>query len=292
MEGNTTVDGAVFIAFAEMPVHVGINEAEDEGLVAHECLVVALAVGDGALVGAAVGDFPEYGGGFPVFVSLLLDGLYPIVGHVHGHAVVEAVAAVLEGGCESGHTADFFGNGDGGGFDFVDEEVGKGKVADGVVVLVAVEVVAISAESFAEAVAVIEHGGDAVKAEAVEVELGEPVLAVGKEEVEHFVLAVVEAEAVPSAVFAAAARIEELVGVTSIVAEAFDFVLYGVAVDKVHNDSDACLMGCIYELLELVGGAEAAGGGEEGADMVTEAAVVGVLLDGHNLDAVEACVDE
>ena len=40
VECDTALYGVVFIAFLEVPVHVGIDKAEDDGLVAYECLVV------------------------------------------------------------------------------------------------------------------------------------------------------------------------------------------------------------------------------------------------------------
>ena len=113
VEGDASIDVGVLVSFLEVPVHVAVDESEDDGLVSDECLVVALAVGDGLLVLASVGEFPEDGAGFPVFVALFLDNLYPVVGDVHGQSVVEAVATVLEGERQSRHSAHFFGYGDG-----------------------------------------------------------------------------------------------------------------------------------------------------------------------------------
>ena len=62
----------------------------------------------------------------------------------------------------------------------MDELIGKGEVADGVVVFVAVEIVGVAAESLAQSMTVVEHRRDAVEAEPVEVEFFNPVFAVGK----------------------------------------------------------------------------------------------------------------
>ncbi len=91
-----------------------------------------------------------------------------------------------------------------------------------------VEVVAVASECLAQPVAVVEHGGDAVEAESVEVELLEPVLAVREQEVLHAVVAVVEAEGVPCGVLVAVALAEELVGVAGQVAQTLHLVLHGV----------------------------------------------------------------
>ena len=66
---NAAVDGTVLVALSEVPIHIGIDESEDEGLVAHEGLVVAFGVGDVALVGAAVGEFPEDAARLPVLIA-------------------------------------------------------------------------------------------------------------------------------------------------------------------------------------------------------------------------------
>ena len=288
MERNAAVDGAVLVTLSEVPIHIGIDESEDEGLVTHEGLVVAFGVGDVAFVGAAVGEFPEDAAGLPVLIAQLLDGLNPIVGHVHGHAIVEAVTAVLEGRGQTRHTAHLFGNGDGVGIDLVDEEVGQGEIANGVVVLMAVEIIAVTAKGFAKSVAIVEHGGDAVEAETIEVELFEPVFAVGKEEMNNFILAVIEAEAVPGGMLATATRIEELAGVAAEIAQTFHFVLDGVALHKVHDDGNAHGVCLVNELLELFGSTETARCCEETAHVIAEAAIIGMLLQSHNLEAVVA----
>ena len=211
-----------------MPVHVGIDESEDDGLVAHQCLVVALAVGNGLLVGTTVLHLPENARWLPVLVALLLDGLNPIVGDVHGHAVVEAVAAVLKLGSQSRHSRNFLGNGDGILVHLVDEQVGQRQVADGVVVLMTVEIVSIVAECLSQTVTVVEHRGHTVEAEAVEVELLQPVLAVGEQEVDDVVLAIVEAERIPCGMLVAVAGIEELIGISTEITKTLHLVLHGM----------------------------------------------------------------
>ena len=60
MEGNASVSHKVLVALLEVPVHVGVDKAEHDGLVAYECLVVALAVADGLLISTTVLHLPEY----------------------------------------------------------------------------------------------------------------------------------------------------------------------------------------------------------------------------------------
>ena len=143
MQGNAAVDHEVAVILGEVPVHISVNEAENDGLVAHERLVMAFGIGDGLFIGTAVGHFPENAGGVPIFVLLFFDGLNPVIRHVHGQAIVKAKATVLKFGSQSRHAADIFSDGDGMGLDFVNQFVGQCQIADGVVVLMAVEVVAV-----------------------------------------------------------------------------------------------------------------------------------------------------
>ena len=145
----------VLVAFLEVPVHVGVDETEHYSLVAYKSLVVAFAVADGLFVGTAVFHFPEYRTWLPVLVFQLLNGLDPVVWNVHCHTIVEAVAAILEFCCQSRHSAHFLGNGDGIRVHLVDEFVCKCEVADGIVVLMTVEIVAVTTERLAKSVAII-----------------------------------------------------------------------------------------------------------------------------------------
>ena len=149
-----------------------------------------------------------------------------------------------------------------------------------------IEVVTIAAEGLAQTMRVVEHRGDAVESEAVEVELLEPVLAVREQEVQYVVLTIVEAKRVPSRMLVTVAGIEELVGIASQIAQAFYFVLNCVTMNNIHNNANAQLMSLIDQGLQLFGRAEAAAGSEERADMIAERAIVGVLLNGHDLNGV------
>ena len=115
-----------------------------------------------------------------------------------------------------------------------------------------------------------------------------PELAVAQQEVEHFVLAVVEAKRVPCGMLAAVAGVEVLRAGAVEASEALGLVLDGVAVHYVHNHGNALRVGLVDEGLELFGRTEAAAGGEEVADVVAEGAVVGMLLYGHYLYGVVA----
>ncbi len=106
--------------------------------------------------------------------------------------------------------------------------------------------------------AVIEHGGNAVKAETVKLELLKPIFAVGKQEVDDIVLTIVKAERVPRRMFATAVAIEILVIRAVKASETLDLVFHSVTVHDVHNHRDAELMGTVDEALEFLRSAETA----------------------------------
>ena len=129
----------------------------------------------------------------------------------------------------------------------VNQQIGEGKITDGVVILVSVEIVAISHKGLSESVRIIEHGSHSVKTESVEVEFCEPVLTVAQQEVYYLVLSIVEAQAVPCRMLMPVARIEVLVGVASQIAQSLNLILYCMRVHNIHDNSNSVLMGSIDE---------------------------------------------
>ena len=135
----------------------------------------------------------------------------------------------------------------------MDEVVGQGKVAYGIAILIEVVVVAIATEGLTEAVAAVEHRGDTIETETVELILLHPEAAVGEQEGYDIILRVVEAERIPSGMLATITRIEVLVGVASKVAQALELVLHGVRLHHIHNHCNAVGVSLIDELLQLLG---------------------------------------
>ena len=271
-----------------MPVHIGIDEAEDDCLVAHECLVVTLAIGNGTLPLPTVRELPINARGVPILVFFLLDELDPVVGDVHGEAVIKTIAARRKGRREAGHAADILGDGDGVGIHLVDELVRERQIADGVIVLMPIEIIAVAIEILAQPVTVIQHRRHAVKAEAVKMVFFQPVFAVREQEMDDIVLAVIKAEAVPCRMVMPIAGVKILVGIACEVPEPFRLIARRVAVHEIHDDRDAHAMCGIDELLELLWRAETGAGRKERAHMITEAAIIRVLLDRHHLNGVVA----
>ena len=143
VQRHSAVDGEIVVAYHHMPVHFRVDEPENDCLVAHEGLVVAFGVVDSLLVGAAVGQFPEYCRRFPVLVFLFLDGLNPEIGYAHRHTVVEADAAVAELVGQPRHSAHLLRYCYCVRVDFVYQLVGQRQIGNGVGVLSAVVVVVV-----------------------------------------------------------------------------------------------------------------------------------------------------
>ena len=150
------------------------------------------------------------------------------------------------------------------------------------------EILVVTVKVGAQTVVVVQHGGDAVKAEAVKVVFGHPVLQVAQQEVDDARLAVVEALGSPGGMVALGAVVEELPGGAVEHVDALGGVLHGVGVDHVQQHTNAHFVGLIHQVFQVLGLAEPGGGGEEVGDLVAEGAVVGMLHNGHELDGVVA----
>ena len=137
----------------------------------------------------------------------------------------------------------------------------------------------------------VEHRGDGVDAQAVDVELLEPVERVGDQEVADLAAAEVEDVGAPVGVLAAG-RVRVLVERRAVEAGQRELVLREVRGHPVDDHADAGLVQPVDEEPEAVGVAEPRGRGEVRRDLVAPRAAERVLHDRHELDVGEAEVGE
>ena len=168
----------------------------------------------------------------------------------------------------------------------MDEPVGEAEVGYRVLVDPGAKIDLVVAEIGAQTVIPVEHGCDSVETEAVQMVFLHPVFAVGKQEAVHLVFTVVEAAGTPGRMMAGRSGIEVEVFVAVQVAKAFKLVTHGVRMHYIHDDGDAAAVGVVHQSLELLGRAKTGAQGEEVAHLITEGAVVGMLLKGHDLKGV------
>ena len=74
----------------------------------------------------------------------------------------------------------------------MDKFVGKCQVANGIVILMAIEIVSIITEGFTQSVTIIEHRCYTIEPEAVESVFLKPVLTIRKKKMDNFILSIVE----------------------------------------------------------------------------------------------------
>lgn len=103
----------------------------------------------------------------------------------------------------------------------MDKNICQSKITNGIIILVTIEIIAVVAECLTQTMTVIEHGCYTIKTGSVEMELIEPILAVAQQEVDDFILSIVEAETVPSRMLMTVARIEILVRIASEITQSF-----------------------------------------------------------------------
>ena len=287
VEGDAALDDRVLVLGGHVPIHLFVHEPEGEGLIADECLVVAFRVGDGGLAVAAVGeDAPEFVE-VPVLVALVLEELDPMIRDAHGEAVGETNAALRVRAAQAGHAGHVLGDDDRAGLDFRNELVGEFQVKDGVLVRIGAEVIVVGAEG-AIAVGVVEHRGDAIEAEAVEAIFLQPEANIREQELPYLRARVVKAFRVPLRMVAFSARVEVLVAGAIEVVEPLRHIFHSVGVNDVEYHGDAHAVSGIDKVFQILRRAETRAGGEKGRHVVTEGAVVGMLLHSHELDGVVA----
>ena len=175
MEGHGPVNDQGVAVCSHVGVHAGPGQAEHHGLIPHNGLVVALHIGHRSLAGPAQTQTGPDLLQVPVLVPLVFHQMAPQVRQSHAQPVVKAQPALGQRQPHAGHPGHVLRQGDGGGVHLPDQLVGQLKVDQGVGIYVVGEVAAVLIEGVAQAVVPVEHGGDAVKAEAVQVVLLQPV---------------------------------------------------------------------------------------------------------------------
>ena len=183
MESDTAIYQKCFITLFHMPIHIGVDKAENNCFIPHEGLVVRFGIGDGFLTGATIGHLIEDMACFPIFVSHLFDITNPEVRNTHCEAIVETDTAIGERHSEFRKSGHLFGNSDSIGFNLMDKFVSKSEIADSIAILIKIVIVAIIGKILAEAMITINHRSYAIKSESVEFILFKPEFTVRKQEV-------------------------------------------------------------------------------------------------------------
>src|SRR5574344_817403 len=146
VQGDASVDKKILRALVHGKIHFLVHKTEDYGLVPDQGLIVTFSIRDGMLLCALVGQLPPDSAHAPLLVRELLNPFDPVVCDAHGHAEVKTDAADTKRCGETGHSA--------------------------------VEIIRIIAEILAETVIPVDHAGDTVEAESVNVIFLHPVFAV------------------------------------------------------------------------------------------------------------------
>lgn len=185
--------------------------------------------------------------------------------------------------------------------------IGQHQVDQRVGVRVQAEVfIVVARESMTQSMRVVQHRSDAVESEAIELVLFHPEAQIGQQETQHFdsetkeiskgenpnrkrhLLRVIEETAVPQ-VMEPTRIVMEVATVGSVpLVQAVRNVLASVAVDDVQKNIDARFVRHVDQVLQIVWRTEATGSCEEAGDLVTEACIVCVFHNGHQLDRVVA----
>mmetsp|Transcript_19026 Transcript_19026/g.32057 ORF Transcript_19026/g.32057 Transcript_19026/m.32057 type:complete len:462 (+) Transcript_19026:287-1672(+) len=270
-------------------VHLGIHEPKGQGLVTNNGLIVRLGVGNHLLHVASVGQSVHQVPHAPTIVRRLLEILDEHVRDRHCQTIVEAKAAPLHWQTQGGHATHILANCDGGGHHAVNQVVRQHQINVTINVCVGAEVfVEATGVALADAVGMVQHGGDTIKSEAVELVLLKPPLDVGEQEAKHLVLEVVEDLRVPVRMVSLQAAVSVAVISAIHLCDAIQRVGGGVGVDQVHEHLNSQAVCSVDQVLQLLRCSRTARWSIEGSDMIAKAAVVSMFCHSHQLHCIVA----
>src|SRR6266481_5268836 len=205
-----------------------------------------------------------------------------VVHPAHVPFEAEAEAAKISGTRNGRPRGGLFGDGEDAGEFAVSDFIHALDEIDGGEIFAAAKLIGDPLAGFAGVVE-IEHGGDGVHAQAVDVIFVEPEESVRNQVVLDFVAAVVVDERAPIGM-RALARVGVFVEMRAVELREAMRVAREMRGSPIENDADSSLMAAIHKFHEYCGRAITAGGGEITERLVAPGAVKGVLHDGEQLD--------
>ena len=286
MQSNTTIDYIIFISLLHVPIHIRINQTENNRLISYQCLVMAFCIRNSFFILATVSDFPEHAGRFPVLIYLFFDCLDPVIRNIHSHAVVESVTTIFYFCSQSRHTGHLLSNRYRFWIHLMNHFISQGQITDSIIILMSVEVISVITERFTQSVTIIQHRRYTVKTESIEFIFFQPVFTVRQQEVNDFILAIVKTKRIPRRMFTTPSRIEILVRITGKITQSFYLILHCMGMNNIHNNSDTHSMSSIDQLLQLIRSTETGRSGKETGYVVTETSIIRMFLNSHYLNTI------
>ena len=287
VQRHAAVNNKALLVHGHLPVHLRIHQAERQGLVPHQGLVMALAVSHVRLAVTPVGQRMPHVAHAPFLVLLLLEQLDPVIGNAHGQPMGKAQAPFIHRAAQPRHAGHVLRNRDGARSYPLDQRGGQLQISHGVQVHGRPEVRAQIPERLVAPVE-IQHGRHAVKAEPVKAELLQPPADIGQQELNHLVPPIVKAAGIPVRMMAALPGQEIHASGTVKIIQTFRLILHGMGMHHIQQHGDVQAVRLVNQVLQILRRAETGGRSEKGGNVIAEGAIIGMLLDGHQLDGIVA----
>ena len=132
----------------------------------------------------------------------------------------------------------------------------------------------------------IKHTGHSIETKAIELIDIHPEPQVAQQESQHLMAPIVKQTAIPLLMPTFRSLVEILMVRPIKMIQPIKDVLGGMAMDDIQQDCDAHAMRCVYELFEIIRETVATRRGKEAIDLVSEASVVCMFHDCHQLDDI------
>ena len=175
MQSHSPVDNHIFLVNAHTPVHFLIAQAEHNGLVPHQCLIVRFTVTDHLFVGAADGEFIINMIQIPMLVRCSFQQADPHIRFSHGKAVVKANATLGNGNAQSGDGRHILRDQQSIRIDLPGQFCCQLQICHSFNIRIHGEIFAVVGKSHAQTVIMIEHRGNAIEPESIKMVLRQPV---------------------------------------------------------------------------------------------------------------------
>ena len=132
----------------------------------------------------------------------------------------------------------------------------------------------------------IQHTGDPIETEAIEMKFFQPIFTIRQQKTDHFIFSIIEATGIPQSMFTPFTRIKILVIISGKTTQSFGFILDCMRMHKIHDHTDTVSMCLIDQTFQVVGCSESGTDRIKIRYLIAERTIIGMFLNPHQLNHI------
>jgi hypothetical protein len=138
---------------------------------------------------------------------------------------------------------------------------------------------------------IIQHARNTIKTKSVQAKRLHPIPAIGQQKGKDRYFSVIKTPGIPGGVISSVIAVEILIAGAVESAETLHLVDNRMGVNQVHQNPETHSVSRINQGFEFIGSPETGRRGEKTGHLISKRSIIGVLLEGHQLNGVISRID-